>query len=227
MSTQTVLEKINSSFIGGFCSGIVCAPIELIMIQQQLSGGTVFQTPIRIIKNFGARKLMRGLLPSCVREGCWTLAYLGLGPVLALRLQKDYNFNVWQAKAGGSVIGGIFAATISHPSDTIKTCMQGDLGGKTYTGVVGTGKRLIEQSTLGGGYGAERFFSGLQWRIARSICSIFVIMELMERISPVLYPEIFSGDDDYGEKGDENSHGSNEKGGRNGGSSDSNSICLA
>lgn len=169
---------------------------------------------------------MRGLLPSCVREGFWTLAYLGLGPVLALRLQKDYNFSVWQAKAGGSVIGGIFAATISHPSDTIKTCMQGDLGSKTYTGIAGTAKRLITQSTLDGGYGVERFFSGLQWRIARSICSIFVIMELMERISPVLYPEILTGDDAYSEKKNENSHGSNKKGGGSGGSSNSNSVCL-
>ena len=74
--------------------------------------------------------------------------------------------------------------------------MQGDLGNETYKGVIDTGKRLIQQSKLEGGYGMERFFSGLHWRIGRSILSIFVIMELMERITPVLYPDVFLSDDD-------------------------------
>jgi len=192
----TDFEKISASFTGGFLSGIVCTPIELVMIQQQRNGGTILRTPSQIIKTYGGSKLMRGLLPSCVREGFWTCAYLGVGPVLSSRLQSDYNFNLWQAKIGGSIIGGIFAATVSHPADTIKTCMQGDLGNETYKGVIDTGKRLIQQSKLEGGYGMERFFSGLHWRIGRSILSIFVIMELMERITPVLYPDVFLSDDD-------------------------------
>ena len=187
----TDTEKIVASFAGGGISGLICAPIELVMIQQQLKGGSIVQTPFRVINNHGILSLMRGLMPSCVREGFWTCAYLGLGPVLANRLRYEYGCSVWQAKICGSVISGIFAATISHPADTIKTCMQGDLEGKTYRGVTSTATQLMQQSKSVGGYGMERFFSGLHWRIARSICSVFVIMELMERIAPALYPNVF------------------------------------
>ena len=45
----TDFEKISASFTGGFLSGIVCTPIELVMIQQQRNGGTILRTPSQII----------------------------------------------------------------------------------------------------------------------------------------------------------------------------------
>ncbi len=42
----------------------------------------------------------------------------------------------------GAIAAGLFAAYLSHPFDTIKTCMQGDIERKKYVGVSDTGNFL-------------------------------------------------------------------------------------
>ena len=39
-------EEIGSAFIGGVLSGFICAPMELVMIQQQRKGGTLLDTTL-------------------------------------------------------------------------------------------------------------------------------------------------------------------------------------
>jgi hypothetical protein len=34
----------------------------------------------------------------------------------------------------GSVLSGLFAGTVTHPLDTVKTCMQGDVERRSYKG---------------------------------------------------------------------------------------------
>ena len=45
---------------------------------------------------------------------------------------QDQGWSAVSAKLGGSMAGGIIAASLSHPMDTCKTCMQGDIQKKTY-----------------------------------------------------------------------------------------------
>ena len=40
------------------------------------------------------------------------------------------------------MLGGIFGALLSHPFDSIKTCMQGDLERKLYRGSIETARKL-------------------------------------------------------------------------------------
>ena len=124
-------EKIAAGFAGGAISGIICAPMELVMIQQQRFGTSLIGAASRIVSEYGATALFRGLTTSCGREGLFTAGYLGLGPVFGDKLQKEFGFS----KAMGSFVGaagaGIIAASLSHPLDTIKTCMQGDVEQKT------------------------------------------------------------------------------------------------
>lgn len=182
----TNAEQIASGFIGGCLSGFACAPMELVMIQQQRFGGTLWATPTRIIGKIGITGLWRGLFMSCGREGLFTAGYLGIGPVICRTLQEDHNLSVAASKAGGAVGGGVIAATLSHPMDTIKTCMQGDIERKTYGSLSDTAKALYEEA------GARRFFRGWAWRTGRMICAVFIMNECKVQLAPLLFPHHFT-----------------------------------
>ena len=151
-------EKVASGFAGGAISGFVCAPMELIMIQQQRFGTSLLGAASRIVNEFGLSTLFRGLETSCGREGLFAAGYLGMGPVFAEQLRKSYGMSESTSSFAGAAGAGMIAATLSHPLDTIKTCMQGDIERATYTSFMGTARTLFTQ----GGYG--RFFGGWSFR---------------------------------------------------------------
>ena len=116
-------EKISAGFAGGALSGIVCAPMELVMIQQQRFGANLSSAASRVVQEFGAGSLFRGLTMSMGREGLFTAGYLGLGPVFAGKLKEANALGGSQGACdfAGAVGAGMIAATLSHPMDTIKT----------------------------------------------------------------------------------------------------------
>ena len=61
----------------------------------------------------------------------------------------------------GSLVGAVFATVITHPMDTIKTCMQGDVEGKKYTTITKTGQKLCDEYGVRAG-----LFKALSWRTA-------------------------------------------------------------
>ena len=119
-------EKIGAGLGSGIMSGFVCGPMELIMIQQQRFGSSLFGATQRVLSEFGllGGGLYRGLSMSCGREGAFTAGYLGLGPVFAASLKERKVVDDKLADFAGASGAGMIAATISHPLDTIKTCMQ-------------------------------------------------------------------------------------------------------
>lgn len=177
-------EMVGSSFMGGAFSGLACGPMEVIMIQQQRFGGSIVDTPLRLIRTFGISSLARGVTMACGREAFFTAGYLGIAPVVSRELQERYGFSGTNAKVVGPIIAGIIAGTLSHPLDTIKTCMQGDLERKTYGGVLQTGRTLFSQ-----GFG--RVFSGWGWRTGRMMGSFFILGECKQILSPLLFPHHF------------------------------------
>merc|ERR1719361_2888629 len=74
-------EILLSSFGGGMLSGIVCSPWELIMIQQQQNGGTLWNHAKSIARS-NLRMFSRAVIPSMGREGVFTMGYLGITPIL-------------------------------------------------------------------------------------------------------------------------------------------------
>merc|ERR1712167_489766 len=113
---------------------------------------------------------------------------MGSSPVLAEYLQTSYNFSPYVAKRSGAVASGVVAATLSHPMDTAKTCMQGDIEYKTYGGLTATIKTLHSEGGMG------RFFNGWSWRTGRMICAIFIFGECKTRLAPIMYPKYFKDD---------------------------------
>lgn len=91
-------EQIFAGFMGGAISGLACAPMELVMIQQQRHGGTLIATPGVIMSKNGPFGLFRGLLMSCGREGVFTAGYLGIGPVLGNMLLVGVIPGDWNNK---------------------------------------------------------------------------------------------------------------------------------
>lgn len=179
-------EQIGAGFIGGVLSGLACAPMELVMIQQQRFGTSLLGTPAKVVGEAGFSGLFgRGLLMSCGREGVFTAGMLGLGPTFKRIASEQYACSPQVSAMVGALAGGIITATISHPMDTIKTCQQGDVSGKEYRGVVHTARTLLKQA------GAARFFSGWSWRTGRMVIQTFLFDECKVRLSPIIFPHHF------------------------------------
>lgn len=101
---------------------------------------------------------------------------LRIGPYLLIG-----NFSLFLV--AGALCGSFFAATITHPMDTIKTCMQGDMGREKYTTVTGTGNKLMAE------YGvAKGLFKGLSFRIALIATTFFLVNNLKQQLLPIMYP---------------------------------------
>jgi solute carrier family 25 carnitine/acylcarnitine transporter 20/29 len=178
-------EQIAAGFMGGAISGLLCGPMELVMIQQQRFGGTLLRTPARLLSSFGASGIGRGMVTSCGREGMFTAGYMGLGPVLGQRLRDDFGLGAGMSKILGACGAGLVAATLSHPMDTIKTCMQGDVERKNYGSLSQTARSLLADG------GPSRFFRGWAWRTGRMMCAIFIMTECKTRLSPIMFPHYF------------------------------------
>eukprot|EP00043_Microstomoeca_roanoka_P014406 m.143019 g.143019 ORF g.143019 m.143019 type:complete len:151 (+) comp16006_c10_seq1:712-1164(+) len=95
--------------------------------------------------------------------------YLGLAPVAVRHFHEKRGWNRVQSEIGGAVFAGVLSSALSHPIDTIKTCMQGNPNGSTYSTLTATAKTLYQQG------GVQAFFRGAPWRVGRTVCSVFII----------------------------------------------------
>jgi len=176
---------VAAGFAGGAISGVVCGPMELVMIQQQRFGGSLLGTPSRIMTGFGPMQMFRGLTTACGREGIFAAGYLGLGPALGSFFAESQGMTETSAKVMAAVTAGVAAATLSHPIDTVKTCMQGDLERKVYQTVTKTASTLYQEG------GIRRLFRGWGWRTGRTVLSTFLLNEFRIHIATVLFPRHF------------------------------------
>ena len=71
----------------------------------------------------------------------------------------------------------------SHPPDTIKSCMQGDLGRAKYDGIVQTGKAIAAEHGV-----VQGLFKGLFYRIALISTTFFLVNTFKQRTVPLLFP---------------------------------------
>jgi len=179
------IEMIAAGFGGGALSGIACCPMEGIMIQQQRFGQSLIATAGNMLRTYGAASFGRGMITSVGREGLFTMGYMGVAPVISQKIREDLpSVSPYQGKLLGAVGAGLIAATLSHPLDTIKTCMQGDQQRATYDSFSNTLSKLRSEGGL---------FRGWSWRTGRMICAMFIMSECKERLSPLFFPDHFDG----------------------------------
>lgn len=162
--------QVGGAFLGGLASGLPCSVWELCMIQQQRFGGSTLGTPARIVSEYGASALSRGVIMTCGREAMFTMSMLGVTPLIQQKLVESSGMEKNLALAAGSLTGALLAGVVTHPMDTIKSCMQGDMEKKKYGGIVQTGKAITAE------YGvAKGLFKGLFFRVALISTTFFLV----------------------------------------------------
>lgn len=175
---------VGGAFLGGAVAGVPCSVWELCMIQQQRFGGSLIRTAQAIARARGVTSLSRGIMMTVGRESLFTMAMLGLTPLVQNKLVETSGLGTNSSLAAGSMLSAGFAGAITHPMDTIKTRMQGDLGRGRYSGVIATGKSIAAE------YGvAQGFFKGLSFRTGTIATSFFMINAFKQCLEPIFFPD--------------------------------------
>jgi len=117
------------------------------------------------------------------REAMFTMSMLGVTPLIQQKLVDSSGWERNTALAAGSLSGALLAGVITHPMDTIKSCMQGDLGRAKYDGIVQTGKAIAAEHGV-----VQGLFKGLFYRIALISTTFFLVNTFKQRTVPLLFP---------------------------------------
>lgn len=177
-------EEMGTGITAGVISAFAATPLELIMIQQQRTGGGTVET----LKSIATpNNVMRGFMGAAVREGLWTCGYLSIPPIVRRNLREMYpeKFDTdTKARIPAALLGGLFACYLTQPFDTVKTCMQGDIERKTF-GTFSESAKVISKD------GITAFYRGATFRYGRMVCAVFMMDVLQSAVGPMLYPSAF------------------------------------
>jgi len=180
-----VYEEMGAGVFAGVMSAFLGSPLELIMIQQQVKGGSTAKTIGSIVK---PSTVGRGFIGTAVREGLWTCGYLAIPPIIRRQLRESFPTTFdsdTKARIPASLLGGLFGCYMTHPFDTIKTCMQGDIENKKFKGLIQTARIIYGENGITG------FYRGAMLRYARMVLAVGLLDTLGSVIGPVLYPHKF------------------------------------
>lgn len=178
-------EEMICGIGAGSVSALVGSPLELVMIQQQRKGGGTFATIQNVIST---GNITRGFTGCMIREALWTCGYLSIPPVVRHTLMESYPEQFPtnnHARIPAALLGGLFACYLTHPFDTIKTCMQGDIERSMYGNFLQTAGKIWADSSLFG------FYRGATFRYGRMVCAVFIMDFLKEKVAYGLYPSAF------------------------------------
>merc|ERR1719198_777248 len=120
-----------------------------------------------------------------MREGMWTVGYMSLPPLFRPKIMAVADVNEEVARVGASMVGGLISCLASHPFDTVKTCIQGDIEKKKYTNTLGTFRTIFADG------GIAAFYRGVQWRYLRQFLAIFLLDKVRSDLTPVIFPHAF------------------------------------
>mmetsp|Transcript_44957 Transcript_44957/g.147494 ORF Transcript_44957/g.147494 Transcript_44957/m.147494 type:complete len:158 (-) Transcript_44957:357-830(-) len=156
------------------------------MIQQQRKGGSLFGTAAELARG---GHLTRGTTGMMLREGLFCGGYMGVTPVMRGWLRENYPDSIGstedRARLAATLISTPVCSFASHPPDTLKTCLQGDVERTKFGGYSQTASTLVGES----GYPA--LWRGLPWRCLRQICAVFIFDKLSAELAPRIFPHAF------------------------------------
>ena len=179
--------------LGGVFSGMVPAPLysfcERIMIVQQVNkenpvtkkAYTIAQVVREILRLEGAKGIVRGLIPTIMRESTNFACFFGLQKSIQSETEKWIK-NKHAAASVAFLISGCFAGMVTTPADLIKTNMQATLGDPSS--FLKVANKLIKQN----GRGAMGLFHGCLPR-TMMIGSLMTTMGFFSSNIPRILPE--------------------------------------
>mmetsp|Transcript_21533 Transcript_21533/g.73812 ORF Transcript_21533/g.73812 Transcript_21533/m.73812 type:complete len:322 (+) Transcript_21533:101-1066(+) len=182
-------DKFISGCFAGVASSLVQSPFQLVEVNQQNSGGSVGATARRVFSTYGFRGFFRGLSMTAMREGIFCSSYIALAPTLKTRLRaRRPEMSDGTAVAASAILAGSFGAALSHPFDTMKTCLQGSLFPAQDTGGASAAARFHRAT---GPWSALRdmrqqgplrpqVFRGFTPRVFRIVCCTYIYSTMTE-----------------------------------------------
>lgn len=165
-------QKTGAAFIAGATSALASSPADMLVIQQ---GHVVKDTLSRTLKEIfdihnplsysNLKKLFRGLTPTAIRDGGFTIGYITLGDILKRYLGIDTGSHLGDAITTG-IPAGLVAGTLTHPFDTISTALKRDLSKKLYKNSLDAAVNIAREK------GTKELFKGLTPRTTRIAAAI-------------------------------------------------------
>jgi hypothetical protein len=136
---------------------------------------------------YGIGGFFRGFSVTAFREGIFCSSYIALAPYLKKQmLERQPGMSESTAVGLSSILAGSFGATLSHPADTLKTCLQGSLfppndahGSSTAARFHGlSGPRALLRSMHSQGPLRPQVYRGYLPRVSRIICCTYIYSNL-------------------------------------------------
>jgi hypothetical protein len=112
-----------SASLAGISSAPLICLTDSVLIQQQEMKKNLFKTVSYMYKTYGPRVFFRALPATVIRELSFTTALLSMAPKIEEKIKKR-GYTDLEAKVGGGILAGTFAATVSQVFDTRKTRIQ-------------------------------------------------------------------------------------------------------
>lgn len=180
-SIPPLAATMLSGVTAGVASALVQSPCQLVEINQQKHGGTMLSIPRRVIDTHGLLGMWRGLSMTAAREAIFCCSYLGSAPLLSEAIRARSSLGEGSAAVAGAVMAGSVGALLTHPADTFKTRLQGDLfpvmGSSRPPVNVNLRAAMRDMIATSGGskLGAlSKCYSGFSPRLLRIVCCTFI-----------------------------------------------------
>ena len=172
----------------GIASATVQSPSQLVEINQQKHGGTMVSIARRVVQTHGTGTLWRGFSMTAAREGIFCCAYISLAPLLGQAFHNRSSLGEGISTMAGALVAGTVAAVLTHPADTLKTRLQGDLFAPDGSGRIQNSNlraAVADMVRVGGGTaGALRqCYSGFLPRLVRIVACTFIYGKLNKAFS--------------------------------------------
>ena len=178
-------EKIFAGVSAGALSSLIGGPLELVMVQQQTKGGSLIATAGSVFSE-GSKTIFRGTSGMMMREGIYCGGYLGVLPVVRDEVQRRYpGLTTDQARLCATFIAGPICSFSSHPPDTLKTVLQGDIERVRYFSYSQAAKTIIVER------GTAALWAGLPWRVLRQFIAVFLFDKIRSDFAPLIFPHAF------------------------------------
>lgn len=172
------MQGLSSAFVAGVGSALVSCPTEMIMTNNQGEKGMRFSTAgMQLVKQHGLSHLYTGLVATGLREGLFTLSFLGVTPVLKEQLKPHCSHNDVAASLAAGLFSGVGATLASQGFDTVKTLQQK---------ASAEGGFLQTASQLYASRGVSGFFKGTIPRGARVVSGVTLMGLVNEKIEQAL-----------------------------------------
>lgn len=172
-----VTSKVLASCFTGATASLLTNPLDLVKTRNQITGGGIFNTLVRVVQEEGATALWRGCIPGVTRASILTSSQLVTYSEAKKGVMKATNMGeCFATHLCTSMVTGLVATTATNPVDVIKTRMYASPDGTSIM------KHLVNILTREGAAGLFKGWSASYTRIGPQTAITFLVYEQMRNL---------------------------------------------